>query len=135
MIAGGPPKAPTGSPPPMTLPKHHRSGVTPKRSAAPPRASRKPVITSSNSSRAPAAVAGVPQALEEPGRGRRPGPCWRPPARRTTTADVVAELGHDVVGRDDGVGHRPGGHAGRAGQALVGHAAAAGGQQRSVWPW
>ena len=42
---------------------------------------------------------------------------------------VVADLGDDVVGDDEGVGDRRLGHAGRAGQAEGGQAAAAGGQE------
>ena len=48
-----PPKAPTGMPPPITLPSVDKSGVTPKSSCAPPRATRKPVITSSKISKTP----------------------------------------------------------------------------------
>src|SRR2546423_197118 len=50
-----PPYAPTGNPPPITFPRQVRSGSIPYRCCAPPRATRKPVITSSKMSRAPAA--------------------------------------------------------------------------------
>ena len=53
MIRRGPAKAPTGMPPPITLPKVARSGTMPSRSAAPPRASRKPEMTSSKMRSAP----------------------------------------------------------------------------------
>jgi hypothetical protein len=48
-----PPKAPTGMPPPMILPSVVRSGRTPDSSCTPPRATRKPVMTSSKISSAP----------------------------------------------------------------------------------
>src|SRR6266536_613291 len=50
MSSAGPPKAASGSPPPTIFPSTVRSGRTPKRSCAPPRPTRKPVITSSNAS-------------------------------------------------------------------------------------
>ena len=53
MIARRPATAASGSPPPSTLPRIVRSGVTPSCSCAPPRATRKPVITSSSTSSAP----------------------------------------------------------------------------------
>ena len=52
-----PPYAATGSPPPITLPRHVRSGCTPKRDCAPPYATRNPVITSSKTSTAPCTLA------------------------------------------------------------------------------
>ena len=48
-----PPTAATGKPFPIALAKVPRSGVTPKTSSAPPRASRNPVFTSSKMSRQP----------------------------------------------------------------------------------
>ena len=54
MTSRRPPKAPTGKPPPITLPKHHRSGRTPRSSDAPPAPRRNPVMTSSKISSAPA---------------------------------------------------------------------------------
>ena len=54
----------------------------PKRPCAPPRPSRKPVITSSNTSSAPASVQRSRRPLEEAVGRRRPGPCWRRPAPR-----------------------------------------------------
>mmetsp|Transcript_6842 Transcript_6842/g.29133 ORF Transcript_6842/g.29133 Transcript_6842/m.29133 type:complete len:205 (-) Transcript_6842:783-1397(-) len=56
MISRLPPYAPTGRPPPITLPMVVRSGVTPQYSCAHPLEMRKPVITSSKVSRAPSAV-------------------------------------------------------------------------------
>mmetsp|Transcript_13061 Transcript_13061/g.29669 ORF Transcript_13061/g.29669 Transcript_13061/m.29669 type:complete len:244 (+) Transcript_13061:280-1011(+) len=53
MISRLPAYAPTGSPPPMTLPKVERSGSMPKYFCAPPYEMRKPVITSSKTSTAP----------------------------------------------------------------------------------
>jgi len=47
MMRRAPPNAPTGMPPPITLPKVAMSGTMPRRSLAPPRARRKPEITSS----------------------------------------------------------------------------------------
>jgi len=61
MISARPPNAPTGRPPPMILPSVVRSGVIFSISWTPPRASRKPVITSSKISTAPC-------ACREPGR-------------------------------------------------------------------
>ena len=43
--------------------------------------------------------------------------------------DLLVELRHLVVRHDERLGDRAGGHAGRAGQAERGHAAAAGGEQ------
>ena len=53
----------------MTLPKHHRSGVTPDQPVAPPGPSRKPVITSSKMSRAPAASQAARSPSRNPGAG------------------------------------------------------------------
>ena len=50
-----PARAASGSPPPITLPNVQRSGWTPKSGAAPERATRKPVITSSKIKSVPAA--------------------------------------------------------------------------------
>ena len=44
---------PTGNPPPMIFPRHVKSGEISNRSCAPPRARRKPVITSSKINSAP----------------------------------------------------------------------------------
>ena len=65
-----PPKAPTGRPPPMILPKVVRSGSMPKRAWAPPKAARKPVMTSSKMSRAPYWRGDLAQAFEEAGPGQ-----------------------------------------------------------------
>mmetsp|Transcript_202 Transcript_202/g.733 ORF Transcript_202/g.733 Transcript_202/m.733 type:complete len:245 (+) Transcript_202:131-865(+) len=56
MISRRPPYAPTGSPPPMTLPIVVRSGVTPQYSCAHPLLILNPVMTSSNVKSAPSAV-------------------------------------------------------------------------------
>ena len=53
MISREPAYAPTGSPPPMTLPRVVMSGRTLYSACAPPRWTRKPVITSSKMSSAP----------------------------------------------------------------------------------
>ena len=63
-------RPPPGRPPPMIFPRMVRSGVTPSRSCAPPRATRNPEITSSNTSSAPAASAAVAQEVEEAPVGR-----------------------------------------------------------------
>ena len=60
-----PPKAPTGRPPPMILPKVVRSGRTPKRSWAPPHAVRNE-MTSSKISRMPC------RSVTSRSRGRKP---------------------------------------------------------------
>ena len=69
MISVEAPKAPTGSPPPITLPKHQMLGWTPYHCAAPPAQSRNPVITSSKSSRAPTASQAARSPSRKPGRG------------------------------------------------------------------
>jgi len=61
MMSRGPAKAASGMPPPMTLPNTNRSAWKPGidfayRLCAPPSATRKPVITSSNTSSAPCAL-------------------------------------------------------------------------------
>mmetsp|Transcript_23596 Transcript_23596/g.58492 ORF Transcript_23596/g.58492 Transcript_23596/m.58492 type:complete len:245 (-) Transcript_23596:776-1510(-) len=55
MMSRRPPYAPTGSPPPITLPMVVRSGVTPQYSCALPLEMRKPVITSSKHKSVPSA--------------------------------------------------------------------------------
>ena len=74
-----PPKAATAIPPPSTLPSTVMSGVTPKRCWAPPGARRKPVITSSKITSAPAARV------------------WSRPAARGTR--VAARAPHPTRGR------------------------------------
>mmetsp|Transcript_2181 Transcript_2181/g.7631 ORF Transcript_2181/g.7631 Transcript_2181/m.7631 type:complete len:244 (+) Transcript_2181:254-985(+) len=56
MISRLPPYAPTGRPPPITLPMVVMSGVTPQYSCAHPYEMRKPVITSSKHSTMPSSV-------------------------------------------------------------------------------
>ena len=53
MMSLRPPYAPTGNPPPITLPSVVRSGLMPYSCCAPPKATRKPVMTSSKISSAP----------------------------------------------------------------------------------
>ena len=112
----------------MTLPKHHRSGVTPDHAVAPPGPSRKPVMTSSKISSAPTASQAARRPARKPGRGRDQVHVGRHRLDDDARHRVV-ELGHDVVGRHHGVGHRPGGHAGRTGQPEHGDPAAPAGQQ------
>ncbi len=69
MTSRRPPKAPTGSPPPITLPKHQRSGVAPDQPVAPAGPSRKPVMTSSRSRRAPLALQASRSPSRNPGSG------------------------------------------------------------------
>ena len=56
MMSRRPPMAATGKPPPSALAIVVRSGVTPYSAWAPPRATRKPVITSSKMSTMPFAA-------------------------------------------------------------------------------
>ena len=56
MISALPPNAPTGRPPPITLPSVVKSGSTPCAAWAPPRWTRNPVITSSKMSTLPASA-------------------------------------------------------------------------------
>ena len=94
----------------MTLPKHQRSGVTPDQAVAPPVPIRKPVMTSSKISSAPAASHAARKASQEAGGGRhevhvgrhrldndaghlgRPVPA--PRCRAATTVSATAPLGH-----------------------------------------
>ena len=69
MISARPPNAASGSPPPTIFPRMVRSGVTPKSSCAPPRATRKPVMTSSNTRSAPDASQRRRSASRKPGSG------------------------------------------------------------------
>ena len=124
-----PPTAPIGRPPPITLPNVVRSGVTSYFAWAPPEPRRNPVITSSNTSRAPTRSHSARSPSRKPGAGRR-HPCWRRPARRSRAATRSSSVGHHVVRHDERLGDRAGGHAGRAGQPERGDAAAAGGEQR-----
>ncbi len=64
MMLRDPPKAPTGMPPPMILPNVARSGRMPVSSATPPRATRKPEMTSSKISSAPFARVTARKLLE-----------------------------------------------------------------------
>ena len=114
-----PPKAASGSPPPTILPRIVRSGRTPKRACAPPRATRKPVITSSKTSSAPVASHSIRRPSRKPGAGGTQ-PMFpatgstriaaSPSPYRSTAAAVRVEV---VVGDDDRVGGHAGGHARR----------------------
>ena len=53
MTSSLPPIAPTGMPPPSALASVTMSGITPKRSTAPPAAMHRPVLTSSKMSTTP----------------------------------------------------------------------------------
>jgi hypothetical protein len=64
-----PPNAPTGSPPPITFPKHQRSGRTPDQPDAPSSPSRNPVMTSSKINNAPTSS----QAARRPSRNPTDG--------------------------------------------------------------
>ena len=97
MISQRPPKAPTGRPPPITLPKHHRSGWTLNHSEAPPLARRNPLITSSKTSKAPAAS----QARRRPSRKPSAGatrPILAATGSTTTAATVSSSSGTTLYG-------------------------------------
>ena len=123
-----PPKAPTGSPPPITLPKHHRSGVTPDHAVAPAGAEAEAGDDLVEDEERADGVAGGAQPLEEPGHRRDQVHVGRHRLDDDAGHPLV-ERGHHVVGDDLGVGHRAGRDADRARQAEHGHAAAAAGQQ------
>ena len=114
----------------MTLPKHHRSGRTPepllRRRRGQPEAGDHLVEEQQRAG----PVARRPQPGEEPRLGRRRGPCWPATGSTTTTATASSSAGTTLYGATTVSATAAGGHAGRAGQALVGHAAAARGQQR-----
>src|SRR5262249_42725980 len=112
-----PPNAASGSPPPTILPSTVRSGTTPKRSWAPPRATRNPP---GEDEPRPGRAAEQPQRLQKARRRRAaahvPGdrldedrgqPLPVPLDRRGDAVDVVV-VAHDRVG-----GH-PGRNTGRA---------------------
>ena len=86
-------------------------------------------MTSSKTSSAPTASHAARRPSRKPGAGAT-RPMFAATGSTMTQATVLVELGHRVVGDDDRVGHRAGGHAGRARQAERGDAAAAAGQQR-----
>ena len=69
MMSARPPNAAAGSPPPMTLPKVIRSGVTPSRPNQPDGLTRKPVRTSSRMSSAPCRAVISRSAALNPSRG------------------------------------------------------------------
>ena len=100
----------------MTLPNVLRSGVTSSSSCPPPRATRKPVITSSRISRAPTRSHSARSPLRNPALG---GDEAHVGGDRLDdhAGGLLVELRHDVVGRDDRVGHRRLGDARRPGQA------------------
>ena len=69
MSSAGPAYAAAGSPPPSTLPRIVRSGVTPAGCCTPPGDTLKPVITSSKMSNAPASLATSRRKERNPGSG------------------------------------------------------------------
>ena len=75
----------------MTLPKHDRSGATPNSSWAPPRASRKPVMTSSKTSSAPTRSHAARRPGEEPGAGAT-RPMLAATGSTMTHGDALVEL-------------------------------------------
>src|SRR5712671_3564542 len=104
MMRRAPPKAPTGMPPPITLPKVARSGAMPKSSAAPPRASRNPEITSSKMRSAPYSLVSR-HRLDDEGRDARALTLKQLLQRR-----FIIERQHARAGRER-LGHAGGGRA------------------------
>ena len=87
------------------------------------------MITSSKISSAPTRSHSARRPVEESGR-RGDDAHVRGDRLDDDGGDLIVELGHHVVGRDDRVGDGRVRNAGRAGQAERGHAAATGDQQR-----
>ena len=119
----------------MILPSVVRSGSTPKRSWAPPQATRKPVMTSSKMSTAPCLVHSSRQASRKPGCG---GTTPMLPATGSTMSAAISsprssnslgQRGDVVVLDQQRVGRRALGDAGAVGQREREHAAAGGGQE------
>ena len=123
-----PPKAPTGRPPPITLPKHHRSGRTPDEAMAPPSPIRNPVMTSSNTSSAPAASHAARSPSRNPGAGGT-RPMLAATGSTITQATRSSSSGTTLYGATTVSATAAARHAGRAGQPEGGHAAPAAGQQ------
>ncbi len=96
MISRRPPKAPTGIPPPMTLPNVVRSGVMPYKPCAPPKATRKPVITSSKISTAPDWSQTSRKVSRKPATG---GTQFILPATGSTMMQAIAEPNWAKVSR------------------------------------
>ena len=129
MSSRRPPTAASGSPPPITFPKHHRSGCTPTAAVAPPRPRRKPVITSSKIEERARPVAGGAQPLEEPGLGGDE-PHVRGHRLDDHAGHGFVDLRDLVVGRDDRRRDGTRRHAGGAGKPERRDAAPAAGEQR-----
>ena len=123
-----PPKAPTGRPPPITFPKHHRSGRDPRPRRRPALAQPEPGDDLVEDQQGAGGVAGRPQAREESLRRRHQAHVGRHRLDDHAGHPLV-ELGDPVVGGHHRLGHRAGRHAGRVGQAQGGHPAAPAGQQ------
>ena len=99
-------------------------------------------MTSSKTSRAPTRSHSARSPSRNPGAGGT-RPMLAATGSTITQATPSSRVGHHVVGRHDGVGHRAGGHAGRAGdgaglaaEVSISATALPGvGQQASLWPW
>ena len=132
MTSARPPKAAAGKPPPMTLPKVMRSGATstPSWPHQPARPTRKPVMTSSETSSAPCSAVTRRSASVKPGSGGTTP--MLPAAASVMTQAISLAAGREdglervdvVVGDDEGLGGHLGGHAGRVGQGEGGDARA-----------
>jgi hypothetical protein len=135
----GPPYAAAGSPPPTTLPMTTRSGVTPVSSWAPPRATRKPVITSSNTSSAPVAVARSRSSSRNPSAGGT-----RPMFAANGSQMIAAKSCVSVAARTASASFHAtitvfavaaAGTPGLAGSAWVASPLPASASRPSRWPW
>ena len=115
-MSARPPKAPMFRPPPMTLPKQVRSASMPYSSWAPPRATRKPVMTSSKISSAPTRSHSARSAARKPSAGGDEAHVGGD-GLEDDRGDVVGEGGDVVEGHDRGVGHRGRRDPHRVGQA------------------
>ena len=112
----------------MTLPKHHRSGRTPKTLRGPAVATRNPVMTSSKMSSAPTRSHASRKPSRKPGAGRDQAHVGRD-RLDDHAGHVVADPRHHVVGDDQRLGHRRLGHPGRGRQTQGGHPAPPAGQE------
>ena len=101
-----PPKAPMGSPPPMTLPKQVRSGRDAVRGLGAAEAEAEAGDHLVEDQQRAGRVARGPQPLEEARRRARRGPCWRRPARRSRRPRRRRASGTTLYGRDDGLADR-----------------------------
>ena len=135
-----PPTAAQGKPPPITLPRTVRSGRMPKSSCAPPRPTRKPVMTSSKTSSAPLASHAARSSSRKPAAGGTT-PMFAAIGSTTTQAisspRAVERLAHRrpvVVRQDDRVGDGARRDAGRPGQPQGRHARPGGREQGVAVP-